>query len=311
MTFTLRRVLGRLLAGLGVLWGAATLTFVVINVAGGDPAMEILGGVNAMPTPAILAQVRADYHLDEPIYRQYLLYLERLARGDLGESYRLRIPVSHAIGQQLGATLELAFWAASFALPVSILLATFTAGRKRWLRGLSSGFELVGSSVPGFVIGIVLLLVFSFRLHWLPASGQSGWKSLVLPTLSLSIPIIGVLTQVLRHELDDILEQPFIITARARGLSETGVRLGHALRHALIPLVTLSGTFIGMLLGGAVITESLFARQGVGRLMADATMSKDMPLVLGITLLAAASYVVVNLIVDLVNTASRPRTRAI
>jgi peptide/nickel transport system permease protein len=311
MRFTFRRILGRLFAGLGVLWGAATLTFVVINVSGGDPAMEILGGVNAMPTPAILAQVRADYHLDEPLYRQYLLYLGRLARGDLGESYRLRIPVTHAIGQQLGATLELAFWAASFALPVSILVATFTARRKRWIRGLSSGLELVGSSVPGFVIGIILLLIFSFRLHWLPASGQSSWKSLVLPTLTLSIPMIGVLTQVLRNELEEILEQPFIITARARGLSETGVRLGHALRHALIPLVTLSGTFIGMLLGGAVIAESLFARQGVGRLMADATMAKDVPLVLGITLLSAATYVVVNLIVDLVNTAARPRTRAI
>ncbi len=309
MTSTLRRVFGRLLAGIGVLWGAATLTFVVINVAGGDPAMEILGGLNAMPTPAILAQVRADYHLDQPLYRQYVLYLGRLAHGDLGESYRLRIPVTRAIGQQLGATLELAVWAAVVAIPVSILLATFTARRKRWVRSLSSGVELVGSSVPNFVIGIVLLLIFSFQLHWLPASGQSGWKSLVLPTLTLSIPMIGVLTQVLRNELEEILEQPFIITARARGLSETGVRLGHALRHALIPLVTLSGTFIGMLLGGAVIAESLFARQGVGRLMADATMTKDVPLVLGITLLAAATYVVVNLIVDLVNGASRPRAR--
>ena len=309
MKTALRRILWRVLAGFGVLWGAATFTFVLINVTGGDPALAILGGVEAVPTPAVLARVRQDYHLDQPLYQQYLIYVGKLTRGELGESYRLRIPVTRAIAQQLGPTLELALWAGSFAVLSSILLAILTAHRARWLRSLSSGTELVASSAPGFVLGIVLLLVFSFQLHWLPASGQNGWKSLVLPTLTLAIPMIALLTQVLRNELEEILEQPFIITARARGLSETGVRLGHALRHALIPLVTLAGSFFGMLLGGTVIAETLFARQGVGRLVADATTNKDVPLVLGVTMLAAETYVIVNLVVELLNAVIDPRAR--
>jgi peptide/nickel transport system permease protein len=310
MKTLLRRILWRLIAGLGVLWGTATLTFVVINVTGGDPALAILGGAEAVPTPAVLARVRQDYHLDKPLYQQYLIYVAKLARGDLGESYRLRIPVARAIAQQLGSTVELGLWSGSTAVLVSVLLAIFTARRARWLRSASSGTELVASSIPGFVLGITFLLLFSFRLHWLPASGQHGWKTLVLPILTLAIPLIAVLTQVLRHQLDEILEQPFITMARARGMSETGVRFGHALRHALIPLVTLSGFIFASLFGGAVITETLFARQGVGRLMVDATSNKDVPLVLGITMLAAGIYVVVNLAVDLINTFIDPRVKS-
>lgn len=307
MNAIFRRILWRLVAGVGVLWGAATLTFVAINATAGDPAIAILGGAEAMPTPAVLASVRKDYHLDRPLYEQYLLWLGRLARGDLGDSYRLRIPVARAIGQQLGATVELALLAGSLSLITAVLLAILTARRPRWVRQTSSGAELVVSSMPGFVLGIVLLLVFSFRLHWLPASGENGWKTLILPVLTLAIPLVAVLTQVLRHELEDILEQPFITTARARGLSETGVRLGHALRHALIPLVTLSGFIFASLFGGAVIVETLFARQGVGRLMVDAASNKDVPLVLGVTMLAAGTYVMVNLTVDLINAFVDPR----
>jgi peptide/nickel transport system permease protein len=308
MKNVLHRILWRLLAGVGVIWGAATLTFVALNITGGDPAIAILGGDQAMPTPASLARVRADYHLDKPIYQQYFYYLERLSRGDLGESYRLRIPVAQAIAQQIGPTVRLALCAGCLALVASISIAIFTARRSRWVRGVSSAAELVGSSIPNFVVGILLLLLFSFRLRWFPATGEGSWKALVLPTLTIAIPTLGVITQVLRHELEEILEQPFIATARARGLSETAVRLHHALRHSLGPLVTLAGSYFGILLGGAVITETLFARQGVGRLVADATMNKDVPMVLGVTLLAAASYVAINLIVDLINTALDPRT---
>lgn len=304
-----RVLLTRLLSGLLVLWGAATLTFVALNVTGGDPALAILGGPEAMPTAEVLAQVRREYGLDQPLLVQYGQYLGRLAQGDLGESYRLRIPVIEAIGLNAGATVQLALWAALLAVGLSILLAVLTAKRARWLRALSSGSELVLSSMPSFVLGILLLLVFSFQLHWLPAAGSNGWRSMILPTLTLALPLAAVLTQVLRQELEEILEQPFIVMARARGLSEAGVRLGHALRHALIPLVTLSGFILATLLGGAVITETLFARQGVGRLMLDATVRKDIPVVLGITLLASMVYVLVNLLVDLLNNLIDPRVR--
>ncbi|HEY9155350.1 MAG TPA: ABC transporter permease, partial [Opitutaceae bacterium] len=275
MKTILQRIFWRLLAGIGVLWGAATLTFITINITPGDPAIAILGGAESVPTPAVLAHVRAEYHLDQPLYKQYGFYISKLVRGDLGDSYRLRIPVTEAIGQQLAATLTLAFWSGTVGILFSVTLALLTAGRANWIRSLSSGSELIATSMPNFVAGIVLLLVFSFQLHWLPASGQNGWKSLVLPTITVALPMIGMLTQVLRNELEETLEQPFITTARARGLSEAGVRLGHALRHALIPLITLAGTFLGFLLGGAVISETLFSRQGVGRLVADAALGKD------------------------------------
>lgn len=302
-----KRLLWRLPAAVVVLWGAATLTFVALNVTGGDMALAILGGPDALATPEALEQVRSEYGLDQPLIVRYGQYLGRLVRGDLGESYRLRIPVTRAIFQQAGATAKLAGLGALVAVLLSIGVAVATARRARWITSLSSGTELVLTSMPSFVLGILLLMIFSFHLRWLPPGGSQGWQSLVLPTLTLALPVAAVLTQVLRQALEDILEQPFIVMARARGLSEAGVRLGHALRHALIPLVTLSGFILASLLGGAVITETLFARQGVGRLMFEAATGKDVPLVLGITLLAALTYVLVNLLVDLLNTLIDPR----
>jgi peptide/nickel transport system permease protein len=303
----LKRILWRLGAGVGVVWGVATLTFAMINLAGGDTAIAILGGPDALPSPETIAQVRRDYDLDRPLPEQYLRYLHRIVRGDLGESYRLRIPVARAIRQQFGETAKLASCAALVALAASISVSLLTARRAPWIRSLASGSEIVASSMPSFVLGILLLLVFSFRFHVFPASGEHGWKSMVLPTLTLALPITAILTQVLRQELDDILEQPFIMTARSRGMSEAGVRLRHALRHALIPLMTLSGFLFANLFGGAVIAETLFARRGLGRLMADAATTKDVPLVVGITLLAAAAYVVINLLVDVLNAIIDPR----
>ncbi|MDU8357467.1 ABC transporter permease [Pseudomonas syringae group sp. J309-1] len=303
----LRQVFLRLLAGVGVLWGAATLTFIAVNFSGGDTALAILGGPDALPTPELLARVRAEYGLDQPLIVQYGNYVLRLAQGDLGESYRLRIPVLQAIGEQIGATLQLSVSAALLAVLLALVCAILTANRSRWIRSFASGSELVISSAPSFVIGILLMLVFSFHWHLLPPSGSVGWRTLILPSVALALPVAAVLTQLLRQSLEQTLEQPFIAMARARGLSETAVRLRHALRHALVPLVTLAGFIFASLLGGAVVIELLFARQGLGRLMLDATSNKDVPMVLGVTLLAAAVYVVVNLAVDLINRWIDPR----
>lgn len=303
----LKQVFLRLLAGVGVLWGAATLTFIAVNFSGGDTALAILGGPDALPTPELLARVRAEYGLDQPLIVQYGNYVLRLAQGDLGESYRLRIPVLQAIGEQIGATLQLSVSAALLAVLLALVCAILTANRSRWIRSFASGSELVISSAPSFVIGILLMLVFSFHWHLLPPSGSVGWRTLILPSVALALPVAAVLTQLLRQSLEETLEQPFIAMARARGLSETAVRLRHALRHALVPLVTLAGFIFASLLGGAVVIELLFARQGLGRLMLDATSNKDVPMVLGVTLLAAAVYVVVNLAVDLINRWIDPR----
>lgn len=307
----LRLILRRLLSGLGVLWGAATLTFLAVNLSAGDPAMAILGGPGAMPSAELIAKVRAEYGLDQPLIVQYGQYLGRLAQGDLGDSYNLRKPVGQVIASKLGATAQLSLSAAALAVLLAVVVAVLSANRAPWIRSLVSGTELVLSSAPSFVIGLILLLVFAFGWHLLPPSGSNGWRALILPSVALALPVAAVLSQVLRQSLEDILEQPFIAMARARGMSETGVRLKHVLRHALVPLVTLAGFVFASLLGGAVVIELLFSRQGIGRLMLDAAVSKDVPLLLGITLLAAAIYVVVNFLVDLINHLVDPRAKAV
>jgi peptide/nickel transport system permease protein len=302
-----RRIGWRLVAGVGVLWGAATAAFVALHATAGDAALSTVSGQGADPTQAVLDQVRADYGLNLPLWQQYLDYLGKLVHGDLGQSYQQRIPVSQAITGQLGPTVQLAVGAAVVAVLIAVVTAVLTAKRGPWLRSLTTGVELVTASMPTFVLGLVLLLVFAIGLKWLPVSGQDGVRSLVLPTFTLALPIAAVLAQVLRSELEDVLEQPFVLTARARGMRDATVRFRHALRHALIPLATMAGYVLGGLLGGAVITESLFNRQGIGQLMLTATTNKDIPLVIGVIVFAAFVYVVVNLLVDIVYTVIDPR----
>jgi peptide/nickel transport system permease protein len=312
----LRELILKLAGAAGVMLGAATLAFAAISLTGGDTALAILGGEDAQPTPEALARVRADFGLDQPLPLQYAHYIGRVLRGDLGVSYRLNAPVAGLIGQQLGYTVTLALSAAAVALLLAVPVATLTAGRGGWqgrgrgrARATASGVELVLASAPSFVLGLLLLLLFAFRLHWFPASGSEGWRALALPALTLALPLTPLLAQVLRQELDDILEQPFIAMARARGMSEAGVRLRHALRHALVPLVTLSGFILGTLLAGTAVVETLFARRGIGRLMVDATAGKDIPLVLGITLLSALLYAIVHMLVDASYVLIDPRLR--
>lgn len=302
-----RRILPRLLLGVVVLWGAATLTFLAIYVIPGDTALLILGGPDARPTPEALAAVRAEYLLDEPFIVQYLHYLANVAQGDLGQSYRLRIPVAEAIGQQLGSTATLAGAAAALAIVLTVVVAVLSAQRAPWIRRIVSSVEVFLAAAPSFVIGFGLLFLFAFTFRLLPSGGSNGFAALILPAVTLALVLFGPLSQVLRNELEEVLEQPFVLTARARGLSDLAVRLRHALRHAAIPAVTMTGFIVGGLLGGSVIAETLFSRSGVGSLMLQSVYNKDLPVILGIVLLSAAVFVVVNLIVDLAYTAIDPR----
>ncbi|MBP2216720.1 ABC transporter permease [Arthrobacter sp. CAN_C5] len=302
-----RRILFRLVIGLGVLWGAATMTFLAVYLIPGDTALLILGGPDARPTAETLAQVRSDYLLNEPLIVQYASYLGNLLQGDLGQSYRLRIPVTVAIGQQIGATAMLAAAAAFVALPLTVLVAVLSAQRSPWVRSIVSGIEVVLAATPTFIIGFVLLIVFSFTLRWFPIGGDQGVIALILPALTLALAVFGTLSQVLRNELEDVLEQPFILTARARGMRDLPVRMLHALRHAAIPVMTLSGFVVASLFGGSVIVETLFSRQGIGALTLASVYNKDLPVIIGIVLLSAAVYVVVNLAVDLLYTLIDPK----
>ncbi|WP_410606496.1 ABC transporter permease [Amycolatopsis sp. lyj-109] len=304
------RALGRRVAGsVLVLWGAITLAFLALHLIPGNTVDAIAGGTTQI-SPELRAQIVAEYSLDRPLVVQYLQYLGKLVRGDLGDSYALRMPVTKAIGQQLGSTVQLLLTAIAFALIVSVVIAVLTAHRPRWVRGTFAGLEVVGVAVPSFWLGILLLTVFSFQLHWFPAVGSAGFAALVLPALTLSVAPIGMLTQVLRQSLERVLDEPFVVTARSRGISEAAVRVRHVLRHAVLPVITLAGWLAGTMIGSAVVVEQVFSRQGLGRLTVNAVDHKDMPLVLGVVLVAAVFYVVVNIAIDVVYRLVDPRLRS-
>lgn len=297
----------RLLAGVVVLWGAATLTFFALHIPKGDPALMLLGGPESNPTPEVLAAVRTEYGFDQPLYVQYALYFGRLLRGDLGVSYQQRMPVVDAIAIQLWPTVTLAFLAATLAVVLAIVVSLATAKRPHLISGVTTSVATVLASVPSFVLGILLLFLFASLIPLFPSSGTDGPETLVLPVLTLALPIAASLTLVLRAELEDVLEQPFILTARTRGMRSAAVKLRHALRHALIPVATMTGFVIAGLLGGAVLTETVFSRQGIGRLALTAVQHQDLPLVLGVVLFAAFVYVLVNLVIDLLYSVIDPR----
>nr|WP_277819742.1 ABC transporter permease [Arthrobacter bussei] len=192
-------------------------------------------------------------------------------------------------------------------MPLTFAVAILSAQRAPWIREIVSGIEVVLAATPTFIIGFALLILFSFTLHWFPIGGNQGPAALVLPALTLALAVFGTLSQVLRNELEDVLEQPFILTARSRGLRDLAVRVRHALRHAVIPVLTMSGFVVAALLGGSVVVETLFSRQGIGSLTLASVYNKDLPVIIGIVLLAAAVYVVVNLVIDLLYTLIDPK----
>nr|WP_256980142.1 ABC transporter permease [Rhodococcus sp. 15-1154-1] len=239
---------------------------------------------------------------------QYLSYLKRVFTGDLGRSYQLQRPVADVIGAELWPTVSLAVPAVVLAVVIACVLALTTAGRPR-SRSWASSFELLSVSIPTFWIGILLLWVFAFTLGWFPASSAKTDASLVLPVVTLALPVAGLLSQVLRDGVEDALAQPFVLTAQARGASRARVLLVHAFRHALLPATTLTAYFVGATLGGAVLTETVFARPGLGRVTLAAIGSKDMPVVLGIVLLSALVFIVVNTVLDALYVVIDPRLR--
>lgn len=294
---------------LGVLWGAATLTFLAQHLMPGDPAQTILGGAGSKPSPQQLAAVNAQYGFDRPLLVQYVDYLGGLLRGDLGTSYVLKQPVADIIGQQVGPTLVLTITALVAAWVIAVVVTLLTAHRSRALAALGSGVEIVLAALPQYWLGIVLLVVFAFQLHLFPVVGDDGVAGLVLPALTLALPLAGFLGQVTRDEFSTAMEQPFAVSARARGMSDWGVRWRHALRHAVLPGLSLSGWALGSLFSTAVIVEIVFVRPGLGRILVDAVSKQDMPVVVGVTLLVALVYVVANLLVDIAFVRVDPRLR--
>lgn len=302
-----RRAVWRMAGGLLVLWAVATLTFFALRLMPGDPVLAILGGPSGNPSPETIAEATREYGLDKPLAVQYALYLGRLVQGDLGVSYSQHLPVTRVLAEQSWATLQLTFTSLVLAWLLVLLLTVLTAGRQRWVAKVASFAETVSAAVPHFWLGLVLLAVFAFGLRWFPPAGSDGWRTLVLPSVALAVPLAGFIAQVTRESLELTLEQPFVLTARTRGLSETAVRFKHALRHAVLPGISLSGWAIGALISGAVVVEVIFSRKGLGRQLYQAVQAQDLPLTIGISLTVAAVYVLANILVDLLHLWVDPR----
>ncbi len=298
----------RLIGAIPVLWGVATLVFVIMRLLPGDPAALMLS--EAGGSAEAIAALRAELGLDAPLVVQYGRYLLNLLRGDLGSSLFSQRPVVAVIAEQLPATIELALAAMFVAIALGGMLGTVAAAKRgTWLDTAATALSVTGVSVPIFWSALILIWLLSLKLEWLPATGQGELAHLVLPTLVLGFASSGAIARLVRASLLEALDQDFINTARAKGLRERTLLIRHALRNALIPVVTVIGLQFSFLLGGTVVTETIFSRQGIGRLMVNAILWKDFAVVQGVALLAALVYTLANLMVDVVYAYLDPRIR--
>ncbi len=300
-------LVSRLLAAAVVVLGVTCLVFLLIHLVPGDP-VDVMLGESAHPTDR--AALRISLGLDQPLAVQLYQYLERLVHLDLGTSLHTRRPVAGILAERLPATLELALAALVLALVIALPLGVMAAiNRNRpWDTGAMS-FSLLGVSIPNFWLGPMLILVFSLWLGWTPVSGRDGAGSLVLPALTLGTALAAVLARMVRSSLLEVLGEDFVRTARAKGLSEGAVIWRHALGNAWLPVITLLGLQLGALLGGAVITETVFSWPGVGSLLVESIQKRDYPIVQGCVLLISLAYVLVNTLTDLAYAWIDPRIR--
>lgn len=304
LTFTLRRLLSTVL----VLWGVVTLTFFAIRLLPGDPATVLVsqGGGSAQD----IAALRQQLGLDDPAVVQYVRFLGGLVQGDLGRSLVSHRPVADAIAEQLPHTMALATSATLLAVMAGISMGILAATHQRtWIDQLCMALSVLGFSIPILMSGLLLMLLFSVVLGWLPATGQGSWRHLIMPSIVLSLASTGTIARLVRTQMLEVLPQEYITVARAKGVLERVILWRHALRNALIPVITVIGLQFGSLLGGTVITESLFSRRGLGRLVVDAILWNDYPLIQGVVILGAAIYISVNLLVDISYGLLDPRIR--
>lgn len=306
----LRWIAARIAGGVFVLWAVATLIFFGLRMIPGDPAQAILGGPGSQASAEALARVRLDYGLDQPLIVQYFGQLARIAHGDLGTSYALKTAVSTLILDQFWGTLLLTVLALAVAWAIALGLAMWASCGGRLGALVGSGMEIVAAAVPHFWLASIFILFFSSFLHLLPPISTPGPLGLVLPVLTLAIPLAGFLGQVMRESLVNALEAPFILSARARGESERGVRWYHTIRHAALPGISLSGWAFGSLLSGAVVVETVFARPGLGRTLLNAVTIRDVPVVTGVALVSALAFILVTALTDIVDRVADPRLRS-
>jgi ABC-type dipeptide/oligopeptide/nickel transport system permease component len=298
-------IVRRLVLSIPTLIGVMIVVFLLLYVAPGDPVQDMVGERADAET---IARLRKELHLDEPLPKQFVLYAGGVLRGDLGESYITRRPIIQDIRERFPKTLLLAgtamFLASVLGITIGVLSSRNPGG---WFDRLSLGFAYLGISFPVYWVGLILILIFAVKLRWLPPSGYGGIKYLILPALALGSRSIAFLARVTRSAMLDVLGGDFVRTARAKGLKERTVIVRHALRNALIPIVTVLGLDFGYYLTGSILTETIFSWPGIGRYVVNAIARRDLPAINGSVLFLSVVFVLVNLITDLAYAKADPR----
>lgn len=331
------KILERVLGTIPIMFGVAIIVFFFIRLTPGDP-VDIMMGQGGAISAGEMENLREEFHLNEPLHIQLWYFIRDAVKGDLGYSYVLKRPVTTLIGERLPATIELAVGALLFSLIVALPIGVISAVKQNsWLDRISMSSAFLGISMPGFWLGIILILLFSVRLHWLPVQGRislgtgleertgyfvldslltgnmqalrSSLLHLVLPSVTLGAPVAAVIARVLRSSMLETLRSDYVTLARSKGVSEWWVVLKHALRNAMIPTVTVVGLQVGILLGGNMVIETVFGWPGLGRMVVKAIFDRDFPLIQGAVMIYAFTFVMANLIVDVMYTYLNPRIR--
>lgn len=300
-----RYIVRRLLLMIPVLIGVSVIVFSLVRLIPGDPAELLLGEDY---TQEAYEKLRAEWGLDKPIYTQYLVFLKQLLRGDLGDSIRSGRPVTQELLERFRNTVQLAILAVILASVIGIS-AGIIAGTRPFslIDSLTMVGAVAGVSMPVFWLGLMLIYLFAVNLNWLPAVGIGGIKHLILPGITLSAFTMATIARQSRSSMLEVMEQDYITTARSKGLTEGGIIRRHAIKNAMIPIITVQGVMIGRLLGGSIVTETVFAYPGMGKLLIDGIVGRDYPIVQGAILFYALSFSMINLVVDLTYVFFDPR----
>jgi len=304
----LKFLIRRIAVAIPVVFGVVTLSFLIMHLLPGDPVSTMLARSGATPTQ--IEQLRAELGLNLPFHEQYLAYLGNLLMGNLGRSLVSSASVANTLADSIPSTLELTTLAMVVAIPAGILMGALAGVlQKSWIDKAVLSFTAVSVSVPAFWIGLMMVLLFSVELGWLPSSGQGSVKHLILPTLALSFSAVSTIARATRTSMLEVLRQDYILTARAQGKSEWNILFRQALPNALVAVVTMIGLQYGWLFSGAFFIEAAFSRKGLGSVLVEAILQKDFPLVQGAVLVTALFYVALNIIVDVLYAVIDPRIR--
>ena len=307
--YTIRRLIEAI-----PIWLAITaIVFLLMNFIPGDPVKQLMDARSGAMDEEIVEQIREEWGLNEPLYKQYFNFLVNSIQGDLGTSYQSRMDVKTILLERIPVTIQITFLGLFIAIIIGIGAGIASAMKRgSWIDTFVSSFSIAGVSIPTFFLGLMIMYIFAVKLRWLPASGYKPgeFKFLILPALTLGFSVCGVIARITRSSLIDVLRMDYMITSYAKGISKYRIIAVHAMKNALPPVLTIVGVQLGLLLSGAVITETIFGLPGVGRLLIDSILQRDLPLVQGCVIFIATVFLVVNLFTDISCRLIDPRIRS-